>query len=91
MISVTFATIMRLIKDIPHEKYKIQLLNYNAKYIIKIELGQFEQIYKIGESDVNSLDDVENMLTKELMTNCLNRFIEMRNDWEKAFQNINNQ
>ena len=91
MISVTFATIMRLIKDIPHEKYKIQLLNYNAKYIIKIELGQFEQIYKIGESDVNSLDDVENMLTTELMTNCLNRFIEMRNDWEKAFQNINNQ
>lgn len=91
MISVTFATIMRLIKDIPHEKYKIQLLNYNAKYIIKIELGQFEQIYKIGESDVHSLDDVENMLTPELMTNCLNRFVGMRNDWEKAFQNINNQ
>lgn len=80
---------MRVLKEIPHERYKIQLLNYNAKYIIKIELGQFEQIFKIGETDVASLDEVEKMLTTELLSNCLKRFVEMRSDWENAFQNRN--
>ena len=80
---------MRVLKEIPHERYKIQLLNYNAKYIVKIELGQFEQIFKIGETDVASLDEVEKMLTTELLSNCLKRFIEMRSDWESAFQNRN--
>jgi hypothetical protein len=77
---------MRLLKDIPHERYKIQLMSYNAKYILKIELAQFEQIYKIGETDVNSLEEVEQMITPTLLSNCLKRFIEMRTDWEEAFK-----
>lgn len=76
---------MRLIADIPHEKYKIQLLNYNAKYIVKIELGQFEQTFKIGETDVMGVEEVKNMLTPELLSNCLQRFLGMRTDWEEAF------
>ncbi len=80
---------MRLIEDIPHERYKIQLFNYNGKYIFKIELGQFEQTFKIGETDVMSLQEVKNMLTPELLSNCLKRFITMRTDWEEAFQQKN--
>lgn len=76
---------MRLIKDIPHDRYKIQLLNYNAKYIIKIELGQFEQSFKIDETEINSIEEIENMITQDLLSNCLKRFIEMRTDWENAF------
>ncbi len=78
---------MRLIKDIPHERFKIQLLNYNSKYIVKIELGQFEQLFKIGELDVDSIETIEKMLTPELLSNCFHRFIEMRSDWQLAFQN----
>lgn len=78
---------MRHIKDIPHERFKIQLMNYNAKYILKIELGQFEQLFKIGELDVDSIETIEKMLTPELLSNCLHRFIEMRSDWQLAFQN----
>ena len=81
---------MRVLKDIPHERYKIQIMSYNAKYIVKIELGQFEQIFKIGETDVYSLDEVEKMITQELLSNCLKRFIEMRSDWENAFHQKNN-
>ena len=77
---------MRLIKEIPHERFKIQLLNYNAKYIVKIELGQFEQTFKIGELDVTSLNDVERMITPELLSKCLARFVEMRADWEASFR-----
>lgn len=82
---------MRLLKDIPHDRYKIQVFNYNAKYIVKIELGQFEQTFKIGETDVYGLEDVERMITPELLTNALKRFIEMRTDWEAAFKEKNVQ
>lgn len=81
---------MRLVKEIPHERYKIQLFNYNGKYILKIELGQFEQTFKIGETDVEGPHELENMITPELLSNCLKRFIEMRSDWESAFTNKNN-
>ena len=80
---------MRLIKDIPHERYKIQIFQYNSKYIVKIELGQFEQTFKIGETDVNGLDEVERMISPELLTNALQRFVEMRSDWSKAFTEKN--
>jgi hypothetical protein len=77
---------MRLVKDIPHEKYKIQIFQYNGKYIVKIELGQFEQTFKIGETDVFGLEDVERMITQDLLINTLHRFLQMRSDWEEAFK-----
>ncbi len=81
---------MRVLKDIPHELYKIQIFEYNEKYIVKIELDQFEQTFKIGQLDVNSLDEVEKMITKELLSNSLKRFVTMRSDWQSAFANKNN-
>lgn len=82
---------MRQVAEIPHERYKITIFNYNAKYMLKIELGQFEQVFKIGETDVFSVEEVKNMVTPTLLTNCLKRFVEMRSDWEEAFQvkNVN--
>jgi len=80
---------VRLIKDIPHDRYKIQVFNYNGKYIVKIELGQFEQTFKIGETDVYGLEDVERMISPELLSNALKRFVEMRSDWETAFKQKN--
>jgi len=80
---------VRVVAEIPHERYKIQVFNYNSKYILKIELGQFEQVFKIGEFDVMGLDDVKAMITPALLDNCLGRFLEMRKDWEAAFASKN--
>ncbi|TNE71291.1 MAG: hypothetical protein EP333_09315 [Bacteroidetes bacterium] len=80
---------MRLVKDIPHERYKIQIFQYNGKFIVKIELAQFEQTFKIGDTDVFGIEEVEKMITPELLGNCLKRFITMREDWEKAFNEKN--
>jgi hypothetical protein len=80
---------VRVIAEIPHERYKIQVFNYNSKYILKIELGQFEQVFKIGEFDVMGLDDVKAMITPTLLDNCLARFVSMRTDWEHAFASKN--
>lgn len=81
---------MRVIREIPHERYKIQIFQYNGKYILKIELGQFEQSYKIGETDVIGVEEVEKMITDELLSNSLKRFVEMRADWAKSFELKNN-
>lgn len=77
---------MRVIADIPHPRYKIQVFSYNAKYMVKIELGQFEQVFKIAETDVAGLEEVKKMITEELLENALNRFLTMRTDWENAFK-----
>lgn len=81
---------MRLVTDIPHARYKIQVFQYNSKYIVKIELGQFEQVYKIGELDVNGLEDVVKMVNDNLLKNCLERFVAMRSDWGESFKEVNN-
>lgn len=80
---------LRVVADIPHQRYKIQIFSYNSKYLVKIELGQFEQVFKIAEIDVMSLDEVKNMITEDLLKNCLERFISMRADWEKSFATKN--
>jgi hypothetical protein len=82
---------MRIVKEIPHERYKIQLHQYNGKYILKIELGQYEQSYKINELDIEDSNAIDKMLTEEFLKNCLSRFLTMRRDWEKAFDTIKNQ
>lgn len=77
---------MRVVADIPHPRYKIQVFLYNAKYLVKIELGQFEQTFKIAEADVAGLEDIKRMITDELLQHSLERFLTMRSDWENAFK-----
>lgn len=76
---------MRLIEDIPHHTFKISLHNYNSKYIIKIEWGQYEQTFKVSETDVMGVNHVKELITDELLKNCMIRFKEMHQDWYKAF------
>lgn len=80
---------MRVVAEIPHNRFKIQIFSYNNKYSVKIELADFEQTFKIGETDVFGLDEVKSMITSELLQNCIERFISMRTDWQKAFENKN--
>jgi hypothetical protein len=84
-----FVVIMRVVAEIPHSRFKIQIFLYNNKYSLKIELADFEQTFKIGETDVFGLDDVKAMITSDLLQNCLDRFISMRSDWENAFKTKN--
>jgi hypothetical protein len=52
---------------------------------VKIELDQFEQIYKINEMDVMGLEEIKKMLTPQFLENCMDRFLSMRQDWHKSF------
>jgi hypothetical protein len=80
---------MRVIADIPHHTFKISIFSYNAKFIVKIEWGSFEQSFKISEMDVSGLEEVEKMITESFLENSMRRFISMQEDWAKSFQEIN--
>ena len=71
---------MRLIKEIPHARYLIQVHEYNSKYLLKITLDSYEQIFKFDKDASFQPDDIDNLLSGDFLANCLNRFLSMRND-----------
>ena len=74
---------MRLIKKIPHDRYLIEIHEYNSKYILNITLDAYEQIYKIPVQEISSLDKIEELINEDFLLKNLKRFIEMRQDWTK--------
>lgn len=80
---------MRIVSEIPHSHFKITIFSWNSKYIVKIELANFEQLFKIKEEDVTGPDDIRKMLDDEFLDAALQRFIDMRSSFTKAFQKIN--
>ena len=81
---------MRVIGDIPHPQMKITIFSWNGKYILKFEIGQFEQVFKISEMDVMGLDAVKQMVDEAFINNVMKRFLEMREDFVSAFNKIEN-
>ena len=79
---------MRLVKKIPHDRYLIEIHEYNSKYILNITLDSYEQIYKIPVQEISSLDRIEELINEDFLLKTLKRFVEMREDWSKLNQNI---
>lgn len=80
---------MRIVAEIPHNHFKITIFSWNAKFIIKIELDNFEQLFKVKEEDVSSLEDIIKMIDEEFLERALICFIEMRSSFGHAFKKIN--
>jgi hypothetical protein len=81
---------MRVIAEIPHELFKISIHSYNAKYIIKVELDNFEQSYKVTE-DSASFEEVKRMVDEEFLNAVFEQFLAMRTAFGNTYsRNINN-
>ncbi len=72
---------MRLVKRFLHERYLIELHQYNQKYILKITLDHYEQIFKIDEKDVHDLNIFDELLESDFLEGRLTRFVSMRKDF----------
>lgn len=79
---------MRVVAEIPHSHFKIQIFNWNGKYQVKIEIGQFEQTYKVAETNVNGLEDVKSLITDEFLTKVMGRMVSMREEWNNALKTL---
>jgi len=78
---------MRVIAELPHPECKITIFSMNQKFIIKLEKGVFEQVYKISEMDVSDgVNGVFRILDEHFMKNASERFSQMRSDFNDAFK-----
>ena len=82
---------MRLIKRIPHERFLIELHQYNGKYLLKISLDNYEQIYKIPEDQLEDTDFFDELIKAPFLKSCLNRFISMRSDFLNELKQYKNE
>jgi hypothetical protein len=53
----------------------------NDKYVLKIEIGSYEQIFKVL-ADEKGLEYIESKLTPQFLESCMFRFLEMRKDFQ---------
>lgn len=78
---------MRVIAELPHPECKISIFSMNQKYIIKLEKGVFEQVYKISELDVpDGVDGVFKILNDDFLKKASSRFNDMRSDFNSAYK-----
>jgi hypothetical protein len=55
---------MRVIKEFTlSQSIKCTVFSWNGKYIIKLEMGNLEQTYKVSEMDVTGLADVDSLIS----------------------------
>jgi len=79
---------MRLIETVPHDRFTIQLFAWNGKYILKIELDKYEQVYKIGETEVMGTGELKKVLTPDFLQEVLKQFVSMRSLWLESVKDI---
>lgn len=77
---------MRTLETIPHPDFLISILYMNEKYLLKIEAGPYEQIYKFTREMARDIDSVKKILTNEFLENCKNTFDQMHMAFLKNFQ-----
>jgi hypothetical protein len=81
---------MRIIAELPHPEFKISIMMMNQKFIIKIEQGSLEQIYKINEMDLtDGVNSVFELLDEPFLKTVGERFLAMRTDFKDTFYRYN--
>ena len=79
---------MRVVGEIPHPECKITIFHWNNKYLIKIELGPFEQTFKIDEFDLASEEDLKKIIDEDFIQAAMARFADMSRSLAEATDEI---
>ena len=79
---------MRVVGEIPHSECKITIFHWNNRYLIKLEQGPFEQTIKIQEYDLNTEDEVRQVVSEEFIQSALTRFEAMARSLGEAIAKI---
>jgi hypothetical protein len=81
---------MRIVAELPHPEFKITIMNMNAKFIVKLEQGSLEQIYKVPDMDLTEgVNSVFELLDEAFLKTVATRFIDMRKDFKESFNRYN--
>jgi hypothetical protein len=79
---------MRVVAEITDKPCRITIFNWNNKYLLKLEYGNYEQTYKIAAMDLSGDDDIKNCLTDEFINKAMHRFMDMEKDFYEAVATV---
>jgi hypothetical protein len=79
---------MRVVGEIPHPDCRITLLNWNNRYLIKIEQGFLEQTFKVNQFDITQEGDIQRLLDGQFLKECLARFESMNESLRTAMDRL---
>ena len=68
---------MRIISTIPPPSIRISIFHMNEKFIVKLEAGPMEQVFKFAEGEVKGPEEIERILDADFLNKALDRFNEM--------------
>ncbi|MEY3417898.1 MAG: hypothetical protein RL060_2010 [Bacteroidota bacterium] len=71
---------MRIVAEITDKPCRITIFNWNNKYILKLEYGNYEQTYKVAALDLGGDEDIKNCLSDDFINKVMHRFMAMEND-----------
>ena len=81
---------MRIVAELPHPEFKITIMSMNQKFIVKLERGVYEQIFKIAEMDLlDGVNSVFELLDEPFLTRAGERFKQMHQDWRDTYNRYN--
>ena len=61
-------------------------MNWNQKYLIKLEVENLEQTYKISEFEVMGDDGIKKLIDDDFIAAAMERFKEMREDLNRSLK-----
>ena len=67
---------------------RVSIMQWNEKYIIEMEAGQYKQTYKISVDSVSGLDEVKALCTPELLESTMTRFSGMNSDFSTSYKSL---
>ncbi len=76
---------MRILDTIYHPKMYIGILYMNEKFILKFEIGPYEQIYKFTKEMAADVDAVKAICDAEFQETVMQLFDKMHEGFKKKF------
>ncbi len=81
---------MRVLRDFTTQGAKVTLFQWNNRYLIKIELGPFEQTFKVDEFDFADDSEVVELIDETFVAEAIARFPEMARSLGEAQERSQN-
>ncbi len=75
---------MRLVKNIPHEKFYISLFALGDKYLLQLEAGPMIQGYKVPQDQMKGGEGFEAMLDEQWFEEIYAHFTAMFQSFQAA-------
>lgn len=77
---------MRILETIPHPDFHISILYMNEKYLLKIEAGPYEQVYKFTREMASDVEGVKKIVTPVFLAGCKKAFDQMHEEFVRNYQ-----